>query len=56
MFVIKHDSIKFLIDNNQYGEAKIVIKQVYHSSEDPDMVLAYIKSTGQDAKGNKIPV
>lgn len=45
-FFIKQDTIKYLIDNHKDDQALLLIKKVYHSSEDPHQVLNYIKSTG----------
>jgi hypothetical protein len=43
LFVLKEDSIKFLLNNNQEEEAIKVIKKVYDQSENHEEILQYIK-------------
>ncbi|CDW82078.1 sugar transporter family protein [Stylonychia lemnae] len=53
-FILKHDTIKYLIDNNKDAEALQMVKKVYHKSEDHQYILDYIKMTSSLGKGNRI--
>ena len=54
IFILKHDTIKYLIDNKKDEEALKMIKCVYDKSEDHQYILEYIKMTSSSGKGNKV--
>ena len=43
LFILREDSIKFLLNNNQEKEALKVVKKVYSSDENHEEILQYIK-------------
>ncbi|CDW72682.1 sugar transporter family protein [Stylonychia lemnae] len=54
LFIVRYESIKFLIDHKRDNQALKAIQQVYHSSENPQEILDYIRRTGQKPSSNKI--
>ncbi|CDW78529.1 sugar transporter family protein [Stylonychia lemnae] len=54
LIFLKHDTIKYLIDNKKDEEALSMIRQIYHESENHRYILEYLKMTSSSAKGNKV--
>eukprot|EP00347_Sterkiella_histriomuscorum_P020023 403339395 len=55
IFVIKHDTPKFLIINKKYDEAILAISQIYHKDENPQEIFDHL-SKNSSKKTDKIAV
>ena len=45
IFYIKYDSIRFLISNAKFSDAREMIKLVYDKNERPNAILDHIEMT-----------
>ena len=53
LFIVKEDSIKFLLNQGNEDEALRLIKRVYHKDENHEEIMQYLKATSSKHKGGQ---
>jgi MFS family permease len=53
LFIVKEDSIKFLLNRGNEDEALRLIKRVYHRDENHEEIMQYLKATSSKPKGGQ---